>query len=322
MRSRHERIAVFVTQQLFLITAICLSGSPLLSAENPYVHNGSIGDETKVAVSNQGKKLGPSDRRPVDRWTGERFIFMPMPKKKRDLVSKYLRINMMEYQGRIARVIDVTESETNDLFTSWKVKLRMEDNARILVLDYMEGGIVEGIQGIAPVMDIDDAKETWLGKTLWCKRNYLFTYNADKEEFGRVPIKKCSAVKVSDVVVGDYHGTPVRFIVKTDSGQEGFVDLSWSGTNDVAFSNEQLSDIFFVKNPRETYSWSDAVWSAIENGKVFVGMTDYQVTLSWVRPPKINKSIVGKTKHEQWIYGKDKPQYVYLDDDVVTGLQE
>ena len=68
----------------------------------------------------------------------------------------------------------------------------------------------------------------------------------------------------------------------------------------------------------------ELVDSAIQEGKIFIGMTADEVILSWGRPTKINASISGRGRSEQWIYRRGKigdDQYVYVDNGVVTNMQ-
>jgi hypothetical protein len=68
----------------------------------------------------------------------------------------------------------------------------------------------------------------------------------------------------------------------------------------------------------------ELVEDAIHAGKIFVGMTADEVILSWGRPSKINATISGRGRSEQWIYRRGRigdDQYVYVDNGVVTSMQ-
>lgn len=68
----------------------------------------------------------------------------------------------------------------------------------------------------------------------------------------------------------------------------------------------------------------ESVALAIHEGKVFIGMTVSEVVSSWGPPSKINASISGLGRNEQWIYRRaniGEDQYVYVDNGVVTSVQ-
>ncbi len=56
-----------------------------------------------------------------------------------------------------------------------------------------------------------------------------------------------------------------------------------SGTNvsDILRDNSKFEDSVLTQDPKIMHEWSNRVWSAIEEGKVFVGMTDEQARISF-----------------------------------------
>lgn len=63
-----------------------------------------------------------------------------------------------------------------------------------------------------------------------------------------------------------------------------------------------------------------ALKNAID-AKPSIGMTRYAVVLSsWGKPSKINKTTTANVVKEQWVYYGNK--YIYLEDDVVSAIQE
>jgi hypothetical protein len=68
-------------------------------------------------------------------------------------------------------------------------------------------------------------------------------------------------------------------------------------------------------------NWSDADLLSVACGGIRIGMTADQVIASWGRPDDINRSIFATGVHEQWVYGELGGSYVYLEDGVVTSLQ-
>lgn len=62
---------------------------------------------------------------------------------------------------------------------------------------------------------------------------------------------------------------------------------------------------------------------AIASREIRVGMTEDMVRESWGSPNKINTTVFGGGKSEQWVYyrGKVKSEYVYIQNGVVTSFQ-
>lgn len=63
--------------------------------------------------------------------------------------------------------------------------------------------------------------------------------------------------------------------------------------------------------------------NALAQGKIMVGMTAEQVRRAWGAPSKINATLTGSGKSEQWVYegARFRNQYVYLDNGVVRSIQ-
>ena len=71
----------------------------------------------------------------------------------------------------------------------------------------------------------------------------------------------------------------------------------------------------------EHRQWSDEELLSVACGGIVIGMSAEQVVASWGRPNDINRSIYSSGVHEQWVYGELDASYVYLEDGVVTSLQ-
>jgi hypothetical protein len=190
----------------------------------------------------------------------------------------------------------------------------MDDDGQI----YTARVILDTVGGIAPLADINNARLKYLGKTLCRIRGSILTYNHKTEKFGTVNFKRYAPVKVVNVVAGWDDMSPVRFILQTPSGEEGFIDVSLSGTN-VSSGRGNFDDWFLVEDPRKTYRWPEKIWSAIEGGRVLTGMTAEQARMSWGKPKEVNRTITGTSTHEQWVYGSGS--YLYFEDAILKGVQ-
>jgi hypothetical protein len=298
-----------------LMTSLILIHANMVFGENPYLHEGSVGKQIECKKPVQ---TDPTMFRPIKQLVGEKFIFLPMRKRLQHFGYQDFRGGQgpnswptyEECVGRIGTIVKVT-----DAFQ--EVTIQMDDNG-----ESYTGSVSNGsVNGIAPLSDIDYARAKWCGKTLWCSKGVLLTHDETADSFGIIALKKYSPVKVINVVAGWYEFEPVRFIVQTPSGQEGFVDVNLSGTNVSGDRRDEsrFEQTFLSENPKSAHKWSARAWSAIENEKVFVGMTTEQVIMSWGKPTDVNRTRVGRAVHEQWVYGNGT--YLYFDNGILTGIQ-
>jgi hypothetical protein len=176
------------------------------------------------------------------------------------------------------------------------------------------------VNNLAPLLDLQAARAKWRSKTLWLKTARLGSYDEVADKVGDVSVSKGGRATVTDVIAGWYEGTPVRFILSTDSGVEGFVDVNLSGTNVSRILRDfsRFDEQFFERNPRETYKWPERVWNAIASEKVFVGMTEDQAKLSWGKPKEVNRTVLSRKATEQWVYPGG---YLYFEKGVLVAIQ-
>lgn len=67
------------------------------------------------------------------------------------------------------------------------------------------------------------------------------------------------------------------------------------------------------------HHWPPAITQSAIQKQVRIGMTPAQVRAAWGNPEDINRTIVPGRVIEQWVY--DSGAYVYLENGVVTGIQ-
>jgi len=299
------------------------NSNDLVFSQNPYIREGSIGKQKELPKTSQ---IDPLSFRPIEKWVGEKFIFLPTNKSLQRFgyqnfshgfngSTSFNHPTYKECVGRIGTIVKASDSYYEG------VAIKMDDNGQI----YTSSGTnsinsTDNIDHIAPVADIDYARKKWLGTTLWYRSKGLSTYNEDTEKFGTIKIKKYSPVKVINIVLGWSAVQPIRFILQTPSGDEGFVDFHLSGTNIPYMFRDLLrfEDYFFTKDPKKIYKWFSKVWTAIEAEKVFIGMTAEQARMSWGKPDDVNKTITGNVKYEQWVYAGS---YLYFKNDILSSIQ-
>lgn len=291
------------------VAATLLAVSTLFGQSNPFVHQGSIGEVKKDQQTTSETVLPTLE---VKDWVGQRFIFLPQPTKLRTYGYQLFepRLSYSAWVGKIVTVTNVSEGFLPE------VTFRADDGTTVRAKMYSGS-----INGIAPVRDLEFARSRWLGKTLWIRGNELGTWNEQTDEFGSVKVRKCSPVEVQDVVAAFFDHEPVRLILKTPDGRVGFYDLALSGTNvsPILRKFAHFDDAFFERDPHTTYTWPKNVWDAIENGKVFIGMSADQATLSWGKPKEVNRTVTARGAEEQWVYGDSN--FLYVNNGKVTAVQ-
>lgn len=232
-----------------LIFLVFLSFSPRGAfADSPSV--GMISVDNHKLQPASGKRESSSFR-PISSWVGESFVFLPKQTALQRFGYRDFQVgdelyespNYNEYVGRIATVVSVQK-----VCDSWDVQFEMQDNGQRVTAAAWRGGI----DGVAPVADIDAARDRWLGKTLWYKKTWIDTYNEDTGEVCSVHLRKNSQVKVIDIGAGWKHSTPVRFILQTAAGKQGYVDMTWTGTNCDDYERrycDTFESLFFAQAP-------------------------------------------------------------------------
>jgi hypothetical protein len=237
----------------------------------------------------------PFPYHPIGSWVGKRFIFLPKPKgSESGTYEDFSRlVTHQKYAGRVARVVSA-----NDSGASAYIEFEMEDDGERLRVFTVANK--ESVRGMAFLDDIENARKQWAGKTVWGKMLMISCYDEQSGAITMTAVKKFGPLKVVDVVPGWDEEKPARFKLETPDGKQGFVDLNLSGTN-VQKEVRNLSrfeDHLLPENPKLKYKWKADVWSAIEKGQVYPGMTEEQVKMSWGEPDKITRTAAG----EVWTY--------------------
>lgn len=146
------------------------------------------------------------------------------------------------------------------------------------------------VQGWALKRDIDYVRANFIGKMLWLRNREAETYDVATKETKYFKVKNLQPVKVLDVVLSDSESWPLRFILRDALGQQFIKVSKHSGTNShpESESSYKFQEMFFTEDPRKKYTWDEKTFRAIEDGKLFVGMSKEQARMSWGKPLEIN----------------------------------
>lgn len=289
---------------------LLLIGSFSANAQNnPYVVEGSIGKVEK-------QKAPPSGitTLEMEEWVGQQFILLPMPPS----VQRYGYQSFepsLDYSNWVGKILTATVVK-RDRYP--RVTFQGSDGAVVHATAY--GGRIDGI---ALLSDLAYARQRWLGKSLWLRVAEIITFDASSNRFGEVRLGRTAHVTVKDVVAGWHGFKPVRFVLTSDDGREGFLDVQLSGTNvsdSLRGGSSLFREVFEEVNPRIRHKdWTARAWKAIGEGNVFVGMTAEQARWSWGSPKAVNRTIVRGVRSEQWVYTDHI--YLYITNGLVSAMQ-
>ena len=182
-----------------------------------------------------------------------------------------------------------------------------------------ESEIPVDIDNLVWLDEIDKAKELLMDKEL-----FILTDRWMKEKEGsRGTVdfcKKYVPIIIVNIGLGNSDG-PVKMVFKTETGEEYFINVRFSGTNQGSgVFGADFSKTFSFTSPHDKYpEISDEIWSLIQDGKVRVGMTREECELAWGEPEDINSSVYGTARHEQWVYSSSK--YLYFEEGKLKTIQ-
>ena len=282
-------------------------------SQAPYTNNGSIGTKPKQEAPNW--TFPELHGIPVEQWVGKRLLFQPNPTIDPSDKNTYYAWAAWTYdknnpgiiypptnshtnydilQGKIGKVIAVAPDSFNQ---KWAV-VELEN-----IKDYTPTIWVQkefmGTLSAVFLDEIDDARRVLQGKGFWLARRSLKTYDADTKTVSVVPIPKYSHCTIQEVVASWGSFSPIRLIVKTDGVVVGFVDVTID-------DRERLDSLEMTLTK---YDWKahyasspKAIWNAIENEKIVVGMTKEAVGLSWFGVHHVKTVASGDGPLEAWTF--------------------
>jgi len=187
--ARKGTFVQYVSILVFALFCVNVLGASFSAAEEPnlFIRGGSIGIEPDAPQSKPCPK-GGFTYRPIRCWPGEKFIFLPRSKGLRKFGyqsfkggrGQYGQPTYEEAVGRIGTVLDVTKRFIGSMRAGWQVTIRMDDNGQDYtgtVFSVSNEPDDASVLAIAPLLDLQAARNKWLDKILWLKLPNLSTYN-------------------------------------------------------------------------------------------------------------------------------------------------
>src|SRR5690625_3070035 len=200
----------------FFIAAVffLLHGEILAQDGSPFLREGPIGKSESDLVCDVGKR----DPYPVACWEGEQVVFLP---SYRGHAPRYEDPDFIRRAGSIADIVSAEEVRDG----TYRIVLRDRADGRELSRNV--GSDDSTLIGTALVRDIEAARELYLGDTLHIRRTSLNTYDPSVHRLRSFEVEFDARVSIQDIVVGWDTDRPLRVVVQTEDGQEGFVDVAW-----------------------------------------------------------------------------------------------
>ncbi|MDB5095764.1 MAG: hypothetical protein JWM80_185 [Cyanobacteria bacterium RYN_339] len=222
---------------------------------------------------------------PLPKWEGQKFMFLPM---ERDLPSEAPSFKLgtsrgdgdtrnAPYESLVGRVGTVVRTGKDF------VVMKMDDDGVMLRGTPGPNG---NLPELAPALDLYLARKLYAGKIVWPKDPLLDRYTRAKGAEAFVRIGAGVPVLVRGVFPGENAANPIRLVLETGDGRQGFLDIALSGTNAPTGGRPvyRFNDMFFAGDPRHSTGWGAVTWSAIRAGRVLPGFSKDQVRAAWGRP--------------------------------------
>ena len=154
------------------------------------------------------------------------------------------------------------------------------------------------------------------------KSYYLYTddpinlYKDMLDEFLKLGIKRGDSVWLKYPLYG--LAALTKLTVKDVEPNETYFRVTFDKIDEIFNDHTAFTDIFYLKAPEK--SFSKKALKAIKEGRIYIGMTDRNVLVSWGPPKKVNRTVGKWGTHEQWVYSENT--FVYIENGKVTSWQD
>jgi hypothetical protein len=270
-----------------------------------------VGFGTGSSVGAESASVIPSTDITVGQWSGHDFTFLNLPADEQTAGygiftadqatqgfqgDRSVRLSYADHVGKQVEVTDIVPFAAGNSKQEYVVHLTVKDTGEKL-LGRTEHGQLEGLVLTA---DLNNARQQFLGKTIYPKSRELAGFTADGQT--AVPHIIGDPVTVVDVYSGNRSQEPIYLIVSVN-GQKAVLPIAYSWTNLTSpawTETPPWQDALFMEDPKISLGGSYDVWSQIEKGNVAEGMTKGQILLSWGKP--VSREAQGSV----WNYGPTK----------------
>ena len=273
------------------------------------------------------------DRIPVRCWAGLQFVVLPKDKAVRDhgypefegMAPRYGHPSYDQFAGRtvIVTKIEWQQYSLSPNRSGWIVTFALDKEGPFYTTNAIPpaGGTRDdaAVGCFVLLQDLQLARQAYLNKRYWPLVERMPVLNEDgvSATAEAVSFNRFEPVAVADVLASPVAEAPVRIVVSSVSGREGYFDIAMSETNRLATHEVGISPkILSNDDPKLAHNWPEEIWTAVEGGKALPGMTTEQVRLSLGEPTSVSQTVVAGRTREQWAYSDGT--FFYFDGGVLT----
>jgi hypothetical protein len=278
--------------------------------QGSYVTSGSIG---KTAPAPIQKNDWPEFREiPPSEWGGKQILFTFNPiadTHNRDYGTWRLAsaptqdVDEPALRNKIATITDLRPTRSGD---EYMVTVRVNDTGYRCIAH----AFYNELWGTIFLDYVDQARHALVGKTVWLLAHKLMTYDAGSNRRSFTDVRLLSQATVLKVVASWYTDVPVRLILRTVQGEEGYLDVDVLGKTGDLPHGYYIGEVLLRSNPKLTHSWPASVWTAIETQNLIVGMTTEQVQMAWGKPASTSHVQSTGGHAERWLYPENFVDFV------------
>lgn len=292
------------TVSLSLLAVVLMLSCPAVAQDRPLVEDLGVGAPAKVPET-----TFPDEPLPVEFWIGEEFIFLPKPLLLQEHGYMFCRnasqrgfSSSLQYKDGVGRIGVAQKIEEDSLERN--LYLKMKDNGEVIRCRGRSSWKHKqlGVQGLALVKDIVLGRERWEGNTYYANQTSFTTYDPEADKYGKLEVQRFGKVKVVKVSAGTSNVDPIRVVVESEDGGQGYFETGLSWTNSTIPTKLGFDWHLLEKNPRTQHKWSKKVWKAIEDRTVFVGMTEPQMKMAMFSPLSVTTNVTKRGEVTIWRY--------------------
>lgn len=258
-----------------------------------------------------------------NKWLDERVIFLPKPEFMRgEGYTNYRLYKNMEmegekhpeydkFAGKTARITKIIWDHPLDVP---KILFLLHDSTTTFYTFAYKNMLEE----VAFLSEIRNARK-FIGRSFWNKRNYFKKENEKDGSVRIINLKNLEEVFLVDVRWGENDEKPLKYIFKTEEGDEIFWEGNHSDINSIEKPDKEIfSDNFYFESPKDMHpDWKKKIWELIASESIQMGMTFEMVEMSWGPPAEKYTTRNTSPMYQIWIYTRPLKSYLYFQDGVL-----